>query len=135
ADEHEGWVFVEFAGGEGLWAAERLGTDEIRVSYPGYIQDFPPEAVDGSHDDFRGSDNLVELAEAQSWYDPDEDDSFNLQEVFLQPFPADRFEPNETADAEDEAPYRNPMSLEEEISMLGDSITLEDMMRLVRDPR
>src|SRR5699024_4390615 len=95
----------------------------------------PPEAVDGSHDDFRGSDNLVELAEAQSWYDPDEDDSFNLQEVFLQPFPADSFEPNETADAEDEAPYRNPMSLEEEISMLGDSITLEDMMRLVRDPR
>src|SRR5699024_2112161 len=51
------------------------------------------------------------------------------------PFPADSFEPNETADAEDEAPYRNPMSLEEEISMLGDSITLEDMMRLVRDPR
>src|SRR5699024_1517448 len=31
ADENEGWVFVEFAGGEGLWAAERLGSDEIRV--------------------------------------------------------------------------------------------------------
>src|SRR5699024_6922692 len=43
ADENEGWVFVEFAGGEGLWAAERLGSDEIRVSYPGYIQEFPVE--------------------------------------------------------------------------------------------
>lgn len=135
ADEDEGWVFVEFAGGEGLWAAERLGSDEIRVSYPGYIQDFPTEAVEGEHDDFRGSDNLVDFAESQGWYDPDEDDTFNLQDVYGQPFPTGEFEPNETADVDDEAPYRNPVSLEEEIATLGDSVTLEDMMRLVRDPR
>ena len=35
ADENEGWVLLNFAGGEGLWIAERLGPDEIRVSYPG----------------------------------------------------------------------------------------------------
>lgn len=135
ADENEGWVFVEFAGGEGLWAAERLGSDEIRVSYPGYIQEFPVEAVDGEHADYRGSENLVDFAESEGWYDPASDDTFNLQEVYGVPFPTDEFEPNETADPEDEAPYRNPVSLEEEIATLGDSITLEDMMRLVRDPR
>lgn len=32
ADENEGWIFVEFAGGQGLWAAERLGPDDVRVS-------------------------------------------------------------------------------------------------------
>src|SRR5699024_9367458 len=116
-------------------AAERLGSDEIRVSYPGYIQEFPVEAVDGEHADYRGSENLVDFAESEGWYDPASDDTFNLQEVYGVPFPTDEFEPNETADPEDEAPYRNPVSLEEEIATLGDSITLEDMMRLVRDPR
>lgn len=135
ADENEGWVFVEFAGGEGLWAAERLGSDDIRVSYPGYIQEFPVEAVDGEDADYRGSDNLVNFAESEGWYDPESDDTFNLQEVYGVPFPTDEFEPNETADPQDEAPYRNPISLEEEIATLGDSISLEDMMRLVRDPR
>lgn len=135
ADENEGWVFLELAGGEGLWAAERLGSDEIRVSYPGYIQEFPTEAVDGEHEDFRGSDNLVEFAESQGWYDSAEDDNFNIQDVYLQEFPTAAFEPHETAGADDEAPYRNPVSLENEIATLGDSITLEDMMRLVRDPR
>lgn len=135
ADENEGWVFVEFAGGEGLWAAERLGSDDIRVSYPGYIQEFPVEAVDGEDADYRGSDNLVSFAESEGWYDPESDDTFNLQEVYGVPFPTDEFEPNETADPQGEAPYRNPISLEEEIATLGDSIALEDMMRLVRDPR
>lgn len=135
ADENEGWVFLEMAGGEGLWAAERLGSDDVRVSYPGYIQDFPTEAVDGEHEDFRGSENLVEFAESEGWYDPTEDDAFNIQDVYLQDFPTAAFEPNETADPDDEAPYRNPVSLQEEITTLGDSISLEDMMRLVRDPR
>lgn len=135
ADEDEGWVFVEFAGGEGLWAAERLGSDEIRVSYPGYIQEFPTEAIGGDHADFRGSENLVEFAESEGWYDPDDDERFNLQDVYGTPFPTGEFAPHETADAEDEAPYRNPLSLEDEIAELGDSVRLEDLMRLVRDPR
>lgn len=135
ADEDEGWVFIEFAGGEGLWAAERLGSDEVRVSYPGYIQEFPTDAVDGEDPDYRGSANLVEFAESEGWYDADEDDEFNLQDVYGEPFPTDEFAPNETADPEDEAPYRNPVSLEEEIGELGEDVRLEDMLRLVRDPR
>src|SRR5690625_166991 len=66
ADEDEGWIFIEFAGGEGLWAAERLGPDDVRVSYPGYIQDFPAEPT-GEH--FLGSDNIAEFAIEQGWWD------------------------------------------------------------------
>ena len=29
ADENEGWVLLNFAGGQGLWIAERLGPDDI----------------------------------------------------------------------------------------------------------
>ena len=135
ADENEGWVFLNFAGGQGLWAAERLGSDEIRVSYPGYIHEFPPEAVEGEHADFRGSANLVDFAESEGWYDPAEDESFNLQDVYGEPFPTGAFEPNTPAQPDDEAPYRNPVSLENEIATLENQVTVEDMMRLVRDPR
>ncbi|MGO1592682.1 MAG: C69 family dipeptidase [Ancrocorticia sp.] len=134
ADENEGWVFIEFAGGEGLWAAERLGPDEIRVNYPGYIHDFPVDAVNGDNPDFVGSDNLVSFAEEQGWYDPETDDSFNLQDVYQEPFPTDEFEVGTVASPDDTAPYRNPVSLEEEFEQLDD-IKLEDVMRIVRDPR
>ena len=32
---------IQFAGGVGLWAAERLGPESIRVSRPGYIEQIP----------------------------------------------------------------------------------------------
>ena len=41
ADPAEGWILIEFAGGQGLWVAERLGPDDIRVSRPGYIGEIP----------------------------------------------------------------------------------------------
>lgn len=135
ADEDEGWVFVEYAGGEGLWAAERLGADEVRVSYPGYIHDFPVEAAgDDEHADYRGSENLVTFAEDQGWYDADEDDVFNLQDVYQEDFPTDEFDIGEVASEDDEAPYRNPVALEKEFAELDDA-KLEDAMRIVRDPR
>src|SRR5690625_5979193 len=71
----------------------------MRVSYPDDIQDFLTDAVDGEHEDYRGSANNVEFAESQGWYDPEEDETFNLQDVYLQDFPTDDFEPNEVADA------------------------------------
>lgn len=134
ADENEGWVFIEIAGGEGLWAAERLGSDEIRVSYPGYIHDFPVDAVEGNNPDYVGSANLVSFAEEQGWYDSGADESFNIQDVYGDPFPTDEFEIGEVMDPENPAPYRNPISLENEFYELED-ITLEDVMRIVRDPR
>ena len=41
ADAKEGWVLIDFAGGQRLWIAERVGPDEVRMSYPGYIEDSP----------------------------------------------------------------------------------------------
>ncbi|MFC7329321.1 C69 family dipeptidase [Marinactinospora rubrisoli] len=128
ADAEEGWVLVEFAGGEGLWAAERLGPDDVRVSYPGYIGDFPTDFEDSP--DHMGSPNLVDFAVEQGWWDPDGDEPFNLQEVYGTPFPGP------PGDDED-APYRHPPTLEDELREMAGAapLTVEDMMRLVRDPR
>ncbi|WP_208006853.1 C69 family dipeptidase [Aeromicrobium phragmitis] len=134
ADENEGWIFIEYSGGEGLWAAERLGSDEVRVSYPGYIKEFPTDALNGEDPDYLGSSNLVSFAEEQGWYDAATDDVFDLQEIYQQPFPTEQFEVGEIADPEDPAPYRNPISLEAELEELA-PVSLQDMMRLVRDPR
>jgi len=134
ADADEGWVFVEFSGGEGLWAAERLGADDIRVSYPGYIQDFPVAALDGSNPDYLGSANLLDVATARGWWSDDGSGSINLQEVYGQPFPTEEFPVGQDADPEDPAPYRNPLSLEAELEQM-DALNLQDMMRMVRDPR
>jgi dipeptidase len=128
ADEEEGWVFINYAGGEGLWAAERLGSDEIRVSYPGYIHDFPADFE--NNDDFMGSPNIVEFAEEQGWWDPEEGDYLNLQDVYGQPFPGEGVE-------EEDDHYiaqRIPPNLEEEVASL-EEVSLEDMLALVRDPR
>ena len=40
ADADEAWVVIEFSGGQGLWAAERLGPDSIRVTAGLYRRDF-----------------------------------------------------------------------------------------------
>ena len=68
ADANEAWVVIECAGGQGLWAAERLGPDSIRASRPGYIGKIP--VYQPEHPDFRYSDNLVSFAVSQGWYDP-----------------------------------------------------------------
>ena len=68
ADAHEGWVLIDFAGGKGLWIAERLGPNDIRVSYPGYILEIPLDFR--QHPDrFRGSANFISFAVSQGWYD------------------------------------------------------------------
>ncbi|MDA0567915.1 C69 family dipeptidase [Streptomonospora sp. S1-112] len=125
ADENEGWVLVEFAGGQGLWAAERLGPDDVRVSYPGYITDFPVDYADDP--DFMGSPNLVDFAEERGWFDSEGRDTINLQEVYGTPFPGP---PGDDADA----PFRYPPRLEDELRAMA-PMRLEDMLRMVRDPR
>ncbi|WP_290649843.1 C69 family dipeptidase [Aquisalimonas sp.] len=127
ADEKEGWVFINFAGGQRLWAAERLGADEIRVSYFGYIHDFPVDHHE--HDDYLASDHLVDFAREQGWWDGD--GPFNVQEVYGRPFPGD--EPGDLYPAfYDEA--RNPPQREQELHAMA-PISLEDMLAYVRDPR
>lgn len=76
ADGHEGWVVIELAGGQGLWVAERLGADDLRISRPGYIGEIPLDYQ--HHPDYRGSANLIDFAVQQGWYDPASGSPFNV---------------------------------------------------------
>lgn len=126
ADPSEGWVLIDYAGGQGLWAAERLGPDEVRVSYPGYIRDFPVDFEDDP--DYMGSANIVDFAIDQGWWDPDSGEPLDLHRVYGEPFPS------APGQADPHTLFRNPPELEAEIAALG-PIGLPDMMALVRDPR
>jgi dipeptidase len=67
ADSEEAWVMIQFAGGKGLWVAERLGPDSIRASRPGYVLGVPVDHPD--HPDFLWSPNFVSFAREKGWYD------------------------------------------------------------------
>lgn len=130
ADEKEGWVFINYAHPDGdLWAAERLGSDEVRVSYPGYILDFPVDHED--HAGFMASDRLVEFAEEKGWWDG-EGDTLNLLEVYGEgQFPAeedDYFYPEFYQGS------RHPLEREDEVADMA-PVSLEDILAYVRDPR
>ncbi|ASP83188.1 C69 family dipeptidase [Sinorhizobium meliloti] len=80
ADSNEAWVVIQFAGGQGLWVAERLNDDSIRASRPGYIGTIPVEQPDSP--DFLYSPNLVTFATAQGWYDQASGEPFNVNKVY-----------------------------------------------------
>lgn len=80
ADKDEGWMVWEMAGGAGLWAAQRLGPNEVRVLYPGYIEDFPVNFT--GNPDFMGSDNIVSFAVDQGWWSPNCGKAFNIFNVY-----------------------------------------------------
>lgn len=81
ADADEAWVMIEFAGGKNLWAAKRLGPDDVRLSYPGYIGDISNDCAQSTQDAMC-SENLVSFAEEQGWYDGDGKDSINVHAVY-----------------------------------------------------
>jgi dipeptidase len=80
ADADEAWVVIEFAGGQGLWAAERLGGDSIRVSRPGYIGDVPVKGDGGQN--WLWSPNFISFAAEQGWYDPASGGAFNVNKIY-----------------------------------------------------
>lgn len=121
ADENEGWVMVQKAGGRGLWAAERLGPNDVRVSYPGYIGEMPDDYQDSRN--FMGSDNLFSFAEKQGWYDLSE--PFNLHEVY-----GDQSLPLRSG-----AKYVSQRRLERELRALAPDVTVSDMMTMIGDER
>jgi dipeptidase len=129
ADQDEGWVFVNYAGNQGLWAAERLGPDEARVSFPGYLNPFPVDFQDHP-DEFLASDNFIDFAVEQGWFDPEESDEFDPQEVYGE------LEPHEH-EFSDTHPwgFNAQGELEEELADELAPVSLEDMLAYVRDPR
>jgi dipeptidase len=80
ADADEGWVVWQMSGGQKLWAAERLGDDDIRVLYPGYIEDFPVDFANST--DYMGSPNIVSFAVEQGWWNPNSTTPFNIFNVY-----------------------------------------------------
>ncbi|MFO8125386.1 C69 family dipeptidase [Yoonia sp.] len=77
ADPDEAWVVIEFAGGCGLWCAERLGPDDIRASRPGYIGEIPI----APNEDFLFPPHFFETAREQGWWSPD-DGPFRVNHVY-----------------------------------------------------
>jgi dipeptidase len=85
ADSNEGWVFLTFAGGKGLWIARRLGPDDIWLNWRGYtgfgyVQTLPADWR--RNPDYRASANFVSFAEEQGWYRADKGVPFNVIEVY-----------------------------------------------------
>lgn len=122
ADSKEGWIVIEYAGGKGLWVAERLGPDDIRVSYPGYIEDVPKNYQ--SNPDYMGSANLISFAVSQGWYDEKSGQSFNADKVYgmggIMRSPGTK--------------YLSPEAIEHELQSMV-PVSVGDMMKAVRDPR
>ena len=125
ADKDEGWVVWEFAGGKGLWAAERLRTDEVRVLYPGYIEHFP---IDFQHrSDYMGSENLVAFAEEQGWWNRASGEPFNILNIYG--LARDRTSPVGGAAG------RVSQAAMEKATLDMFPVTEQDLMERVRDPR
>ena len=66
ADSKEAWIMIQFAGGKGLWAAERLGPNSIRASRPGYIEEIPIN--EKNNPNFLRSENLIKFCKNKGWY-------------------------------------------------------------------
>jgi dipeptidase len=118
ADANEGWVVINFAGGQGLWIAERLGPDDVRMSYPGYILEVPLDFQD--HPDFMGSENFISFAVEQGWYDPASGEPFNVNEIYG------------NGDGRSEEVRIIEARLQDKARSGG--VTLRDVMAAVRDP-
>jgi len=115
ADEKEGWVLLDFAGGQGLWIAQRLGPDDVRMSYPGYIHEIPLDFR--KRDDYMGSENFIRFAVEQGWFDPKAGVPFDVTKVY--------------GTDEDIGPRSD---IEAELRAAA-PIDLRAMMNIVRDPR
>jgi len=80
ADCNECWIMIEFAGGQGLWVAGKLGPDDIHVLRPGYIGEIPLNFQESTN--HLGSPNLIEFSTSQGWFDPSEDKPFNVHSIY-----------------------------------------------------
>ncbi|KAF6811660.1 dipeptidase domain-containing protein [Colletotrichum musicola] len=125
ADKDEGWVVWEMAGGKKLWAAERLKTDEVRVLYPGYIEDFPVDFANSS--DYMGSSNIVSFAVEQGWWDPASGVPFNIFNAYG--------EKGENMTARDGGFKFMSQAALEEATLAMKPLTEEKLMERVRDHR
>ena len=114
----------EFAGGQGLWVAERLGPDDVRVLYPGGIGKVPTE-LEGNPD-FLASDNFFSFAEEQGWYDPASGDPFDVHAIYGRQSVDDFRNPG--------IKLMSPADMEDATRAMA-PVSEADLMERVRDPR
>ncbi|KAL6705014.1 hypothetical protein ACN47E_007417 [Coniothyrium glycines] len=125
ADANEGWVVWEMSGGQKLWAAERLGDNDVRVLYPGYIEDFPVDFSNNS--DYAGSPNIVSFAVEQGWWDPSGMEPFNIFKAYA--YQAEGYTARDGG-----AKYMSQAALEN-ATLAMVPVTEKDLMDRVRDYR
>ncbi len=116
ADPEEGWVLIEFAGGVGLWIAERLGPNDVKFLCPGYILELPVDWQESG--DYLASPNFMDFAVEQGWYDAEAGEPFNVNAIY-----------GNGRGRSDEVVY-----VEEAVANAA-PISLEEMKAFIRDPR
>jgi len=114
ADSNEGWVLINFAGGQGLWIAQRLGPDTFRVSHPGYILEIPLDFQ--KNPNYMGSKNFISFAVQQGWYDPQSGKPFNVNQIY--------------GDAQGRA--EAVVRLEAKVAQLAPHVRVKDLMAILR---
>jgi dipeptidase len=122
---NEGWVVWEMSGGKKLWAAERLGEEDVRVSYPGYIEDFPVDFANSA--DYMGSPNIVNFAIEQGWWNPNSTEPFNIFNAYA--YQAEGYTARNGG-----AKYMSQAALENATRAMA-PITEKDLIERVRDYR
>lgn len=85
ADPGEAWVLLEFAGGQGLWVAKRLGPDDVWLNWRGYhgigyVQTLPSDWRENP--DYLASDHFVEFAVEQGWHEASRGVPFPVIDVY-----------------------------------------------------
>jgi hypothetical protein len=117
ADSKEAWVMIQFAGGAGLWVAERLGPNSIRASRPGYIENIPIK--EKNNPNFLYSDNLIQFCKKKRWYSSG---PFNVNKIL----------------GDGKGRWKGVKWIEEEIKKLAqrpEKIGLQDVMWAIRTPK
>ncbi|KAL5448204.1 hypothetical protein PMIN07_009437 [Paraphaeosphaeria minitans] len=127
ADANEGWVVWEFSGGKGLWAAERLASNVVRVLYPGYIEEFPVDIQNST--DYTGSSNIVSFAVEQGWWNPNGSEPFNIFNAYGYQVAGENLTARDGGNK-----YMSQATLEE-ATLAMVPVTEADMRERVRDPR
>ena len=111
-------MFLNFAGGQGLWIAKRLGPDDIWLNWRnqsgvGYIRDIPTDLE--NNPDYMASDNFISFAVERGWYDPKEGGSFNVIKVYCRG--------GSSREAED---------VQKELRGYAPRVTVKDVMGIIR---
>ena len=117
ADSNEAWIMIQFAGGVGLWVAERLGPNSIRASRPGYIEEIPIKQKNNPN--FLYSDNLIKFCKDKGWYSKG---PFNVNKIL----------------GDGKGRWKGVQWIEEKIKKLSErpeKINLENVMWAIRTPK